>query len=104
LHTSSWLFGFEVLTASDGLQGVEIFREGSENIVAVLLVMTMPKLDGEAAFMKLRSIRADTPVILMSGYNERDIAERFEGKGLAGFIQKSFLPDTLIKMLQTFGG
>ena len=97
-------YGFEVVTASDGLQGVEIFRERSEDIVAVLLDMTMPKLDGEAAFMQLRGISPDIPVILMSGYNEHDIAERFEGKGLAGFVQKPFRPDTLIEMLQTFGG
>jgi DNA-binding response OmpR family regulator len=38
----------------------------------------------------------------MSGYEEHEIAQRFEGKGLAGFVQKPFDPDTLIARLQAF--
>jgi len=34
-------------------------------------------------------------VILSSGYNEQDATNRFAGKGLAGFIQKPYLPTAL---------
>jgi CheY-like chemotaxis protein len=82
--------GFRVLLACDGQEGVDVFRENADDIVAVLLDMTMPRLSGEETFRELRRIRTGVPVILSSGYNEQDATERFAGKGLAGFIQKPY--------------
>jgi two-component system cell cycle sensor histidine kinase/response regulator CckA len=87
--------GFDVLTAPDGREGVEVFREHAGEIVCVLLDLTMPHMDGEEAFRQLRRIRPGVKVILCSGYNEQDATQRFYGKGLAGFIQK---PYTLAKL------
>jgi len=91
-------FGFSVLTAQDGEVGVEVFREHQNEISAVLLDMTMPKMNGEACFRELRNIDPDVVVILSSGYNEQDATNRFVGKGLAGFIQKPYLPMALRDM------
>ena len=82
--------GFDVLTASDGGEAVEIFRDRADEIDAVILDLTMPHMDGEQAFLELRRIRADAVVLLCSGYNEQDATRHFAGKGLAGFIQKPF--------------
>jgi len=82
--------GFDVLTAHDGQEGVDVFREHADEIVAVLLDMTMPRLSGEETFRELRSIKREVPVILSSGYSEQDATDRFAGKGLAGFIQKPY--------------
>jgi len=87
--------GFEVLTASDGVEGVEVFRERAAEVRLVLLDLTMPRMSGEDAFRELRRIRSDVKVILTSGYNEQDTTRRFVGKGLAGFIQKPFELSTL---------
>jgi CheY-like chemotaxis protein len=82
--------GFNVLTAYDGRAAVELLRERGSEVVAVLMDLTMPHLDGEQAFHELRRLRPDIRVTLMSGYNEQDAIARFIGKGLAGFIQKPF--------------
>lgn len=87
--------GFEVLAASDGQEGLEIFGEQAEEIDCVLLDLTMPGLSGEEVFQKMRRIRKDVRVILSSGYSEQEVAQRFTGKGLTGFIQK---PYTLAKL------
>jgi DNA-binding NtrC family response regulator len=39
-------------------------------------------------------------VLLCSGYNEQDATNRFAGKGLAGFIQKPFRYDQLLKKVR----
>jgi len=91
--------GFEVLVASDGIEGVEKFRQHREKIVAVLLDMTMPRMSGEDAFKQMRIIDPDAVVILSSGYNEQDATNAFSGKGLAGFIQKPYGYDTLKRKL-----
>jgi PAS domain S-box-containing protein len=95
--------GFAVLSASDGEQGLRVYRAHSDAICAVLLDLTMPRMDGEETFRELRRICADACVILMSGFNEQEAGARFVGKGLAGFLQKPFTPDELRARLAAFG-
>ena len=94
-------FGFSVLKASDGREGVETFRKNSSDIQAVVLDMTMPHLNGDEAFREIRRINPAARVLLLSGYNEQDATDRFAGKGLAGFLQKPFRPDDLREKLRT---
>ena len=88
--------GFQVLTAADGREGVEQYREHGETISAVLLDMTMPNLNGEETFEELQRLRQDVRVILSSGFTEQETADRFARKGLAGFIQKPYRSADLI--------
>jgi CheY-like chemotaxis protein len=83
-------YGYTVVVAENGKEGVELFQVLSEKVAAVLLDMTMPVMDGEEAFSRLKDIKPDVKVILSSGYNEVEAVRRFTGKGLAGFIQKPY--------------
>lgn len=87
--------GFDTLTAVDGEDGVNVYRAHQSKIVAVLLDMTMPKMDGKTCFRELRRINENVKVVLSSGYNEQEATSLFTGKGLAGFIQKPYSPDFL---------
>jgi PAS domain S-box-containing protein len=92
--------GFSVLTAGDGKEGVEIYRFRGKEIAVVLLDLTMPRMNGEEAFRELRRINPDVRVVLSSGYSEQEIAARFAGRGLAGFIQKPYQLDRLRETLK----
>ncbi|MHC4718760.1 MAG: ATP-binding protein [Planctomycetota bacterium] len=92
--------GFTVLTAADGSEGLDVFRQHADRISAVLLDMTMPGLSGEEAFREMHEIRQDVPVLVCSGYSEDDAMSRFKGRGPAGFIQKPFELKTLIGRLR----
>ncbi len=93
-------FGFNVLTARDGREGVNVFCHHKRDITAVLLDMTMPHLNGEETFREIRRMSENVPVILMSGYSEQDATTRFIGKSLSGFIQKPFRMDDLREKLR----
>lgn len=82
--------GYAVVTAEDGRQGVELLRRADIHIDLVLLDLTMPVMSGEEALEQLKAIRPDVPVILSSGYDQTEALRRFNGKPLAGFIQKPF--------------
>jgi CheY-like chemotaxis protein len=82
--------GVNALTAVDGADAIRVFGEHAASIDAVLLDMTMPQLDGLSTCRELRRIRPDARVILCSGFSEQEIAERFAGEGLAGFLQKPY--------------
>ena len=89
--------GFEVLEAGDGLSGVNLLRERKGRISLVILDLTMPRMSGEQAFDHLRSIRADVPIVLASGYSETEAVARTAGRDFAGFLQKPFTVDRLIE-------
>lgn len=92
--------GYTPLVAEDGPTGIEIFQKHKEEIVCVLLDMTMPKMSGEATFQHLKSIDPNVRVLLMSGYSEQEASHRFMGKGLAGFMQKPYTPQDLNEKLK----
>ena len=69
-------------------EAIEMFRIESESIDCVLLDLSMPKLSGAEVFDELRKIRADVRVVLISGFTEQELMDRFRGTGLSGVVQK----------------
>ncbi len=93
-------FGMTVILAENGVEALEICRDNQNNIDCVLLDLTMPKMGGEETFRELRKIRSDIPVVIASGYTEQDVASRFSGKELAGFIQKPYRLESLLNAIR----
>ena len=87
--------GFEVLTAGDGEEAIEIFRENPDEIAAVILDLSMPRMDGLTAFEELRKIDPGIRVILSSGYSKETATARFAARGLTGFLEKPYRIDQL---------
>jgi len=91
--------GVRTLEARNGLEALALFDAKPEAIHVVLLDLTMPRMDGAQTLAELHRRRPGLPVILMSGYGEPDLQERFAGRGFAGFLQKPFSSDNLIGKL-----
>ena len=91
--------GFTVLTACDGGDAIRVFQRHAGEVVAIVLDLTMPAMTGEEAATELQRIRAGVPIILSSGYSEQEVAGRFAGRGLAGFLQKPYEPAALTEAL-----
>ncbi len=90
--------GYEVITAGDGRQALDIYRQ-RDDISLVLLDLTMPHMDGEQCFRELRELNPQVRVIMTSGFNEQEVTQKFVGKGLAGFIQKPYNLSTMRAVL-----
>ena len=88
--------GFQVLTAADGREALELYKQHRREIRLVVLDMTMPHLDGEACFLALRELNAEAKIVITSGYSEQEVVAHFVGKGLAGFVQKPYKADLLL--------
>ncbi len=87
--------GYEVLTASDGVQAVELFGRRRGEIDLVLLDMIMPGLSGSETFDRLREMDPSVKVILSSGYSMDGEAENILSRGCRAFIQKPFSVEQL---------
>lgn len=88
--------GMRVLTADNGQSGVEMFREHNSIVSAVVLDLKMPVMGGEETLPLLRQINPDVPVILSSGFDEREATLRFSKCKPAGFLQKPYTSQRLI--------
>ena len=60
----------------------------------------MPRMDGREAFLELRRLRADVPVILCSGYDVHESAEQFADLAFSGFLQKPYRLEELKAVLK----
>jgi CheY-like chemotaxis protein len=87
--------GYTVITARDGAEAVEIFRQHEDRIACVLLDLTMPRLNGWEALQSIRAIRSDVPLILTSGYDEAQTMEQYHAERPQAFLQK---PYQLVKL------
>lgn len=92
--------GFDIIEACDGQQALDVFREDVDAIDCVLLDLSMPKLSGEEVHREMRRLREDVPVVVMSGYTEQEILNRFGEANLVGAIQKPFRAAELIAVLR----
>jgi len=92
--------GYPTLTASNGLDAIEIFKKRNKEIICVLLDLTMPKMDGYHTFKELKDINPEVKVILSSGYNEQFVTQNLTGSGLAGFLQKPYTIEKLNKKIK----
>jgi PAS domain S-box-containing protein len=82
--------GFRVLTAEDGQEGVEIYRESWRDIDAVIMDLIMPRLGGKGAFRAMREINPSVRVILSTGFSRDRTIEEALSEGVVAFVQKPF--------------
>lgn len=88
--------GYHILTASNGLEALEIFDAQGASIDLVLLDLTMPKLSGQDTFARLRVEYKFVPVLICSGYL-LDLTAFREATGHCpeGFVQKPYQIDAM---------
>ncbi len=90
---------FEVITASNGLEGIELFKKFKNEIECVILDLIMPNMDGKEVFEHLIKIDENVNVILCSGYSESDIEKYFENKKISGILEKPYKINQLKEIL-----
>jgi PAS domain S-box-containing protein len=88
--------GFTVLTAADGHAGLETYKDRWREIRLVIVDLTMPRIGGEEVLPKIREIHPDARVILTSGYSAIDVAGRVDDVLANAFLEKPYMPDTLV--------
>lgn len=93
-QTLSGLGGYETDIAADGQDGLEKIREADFDIVFTDL--NMPRLNGMEFLKRSRALRPSTPVVVITGVSEMEIAVNAMRAGATDFIPKPFRVDKLI--------
>lgn len=83
-------YGYKVLVAESGITAIDLFKRHPEDIMLVVLDLSMPDMGGEEALPELLKIRPNVKVIVSSGYSESETMRLFAGQHVCGFLQKPF--------------
>jgi DNA-binding response OmpR family regulator len=99
------LEGYEVLTAGDGLAGLEVIRR--EHPEVVLLDVMMPNLDG---FQVCERVRADEdpavaaiPIVILSARAQQADVDAGLAAGADAYVTKPFDPLELVGLVDRLG-
>ena len=84
-------YGYEVITASDGKEAVEIYQTKGASISLIILDLLMPVMDGRKCLEEILRINPNAKVIIASGVTgEGSAANVVQVKGAKGFVQKPY--------------
>ena len=91
-------FGYRVISASGGQEGLRCFLRDQDEIEAVITDMAMPGMDGQALVGELLKIDPDVRVLGMSGHGE-NIGGSSTPWALPVFLSKPFTVERLLVSL-----
>jgi two-component system cell cycle sensor histidine kinase/response regulator CckA len=96
--------GYTVLTASDGVEAVEMFRGVGGRVDLVVMDLTMPRLSGLDAFRQIRALHwgsATRPVrVLFVSGQPSDGLDRLTSDPSVAFLPKPYRPEHLAKSVR----
>ena len=90
--------GYEVLTASDGLEAIDLLRD--HEVHCLVLDIMMPKLDGLSAMLKIRE-DSNIPIILLSAKSEDTDKITGLSFGADDYVTKPFNPLELVARVKS---
>jgi CheY-like chemotaxis protein len=91
--------GGHTLTAVDGADAIEVFRNNQENISAILMDFSMPRMNGYEAYVQIRKISDAIKVVMISGLNITEEVRTLQGRGDVMFLAKPFGEDELLNVI-----
>ncbi len=91
--------GFEPLQARDGVEGMELARRSSPDLM--LLDLQMPRLDGKGVLEALRHENINLPVILMTFHGSEEIAVEVFRLGVRDYVKKPYTPEEMLAAIDS---
>jgi len=91
--------GYEVSVAQSGFECLDLFRRDGRAYDLILTDLSMPLMDGEETFLRLRQMSPTVNVVLMAGFVDSARLEKMMNHGLSGFVGKPFAPVEILAVV-----
>jgi DNA-binding response OmpR family regulator len=93
--------GYDVVTATDGIEALEVLKEGaSDDPDLILLDAMMPKMSGLEVLEELRNSGSKIPVLMISAHLDAQGPDRMRKLGATDCIPKPFEWHDLIARIE----
>jgi two-component system response regulator MprA len=97
--------GYDVVTATDGVEALERLREaGSQAPDVILLDAMMPNMSGTEVLEQLRDQGSKIPVLMISAHLDAQEPDRMRSLGASDCIPKPFEWEDLIGKIEELAG
>jgi len=80
--------GYDVVSQTDSIDALGLFRSQPDNFDIIITDMTMPKMTGEKLAQEIMRIRSDMPIIICTGFNKLITHQKAREIGIRGFLMK----------------
>ena len=94
------MVGLQVLTAANGLEGLECFKEHQAEISTVVLDVHMPVMNGLDTLRALQAIDPNLGIVLSSGYSEYAITDHVINQPTVTFLQKPYSMEAVLQRVE----
>ncbi|MEE9542575.1 MAG: response regulator [Thermodesulfobacteriota bacterium] len=91
---------YNTLLATNGEEGLRIFKENRERVGLVITDIRMPKLTGIELYHKLMEISPKLPIICLTGYDIDREAEKLHDEGKIKLLTKPFALKELVSLVK----
>ncbi len=88
-------YGYTVMSASNGLEGLQQFEKHGDTIALVISDLMTPKMMGKELYERIHNKRASMRFLFVSGYQANQISQNFVLDKEFDFLQKPFDLDEL---------
>ena len=92
--------GYNVLTAKDGQEALEIYIQREGKIDLILSDMGLPRLGGWEMFQKIHKMNPAAKAILASGYLDPKLRLEMIKANAVDFVQKPYEPDIILNRIR----
>ncbi|PIE02611.1 MAG: hypothetical protein CSA81_06395 [Acidobacteria bacterium] len=92
-------YGFSVLSFTDSLEALVAFKQSPDEVDIVLTDLVMPKLSGIEFARQVMKIRPEIPVVLCTGFIEKEDREVAFSHGVKSVLMKPVLIEAIVKEL-----
>ena len=94
--------GHTVATANDGLEAIEKIKDNFFDII--FMDIKMPLMNGVEAFKKIKKIKPEATVMMMTAYAVEDLVQEALKEGAYGIIYKPLDIDNMVNLVQKVRG
>jgi DNA-binding response OmpR family regulator len=97
--------GYEVVTATDGVEALARLREaGSDEPDVILLDAMMPNKSGTEVLEEIRGAGSEIPIVMISAHLDAQEPDRMRSLGATDIIPKPFEWEDLIAKIEELVG
>ena len=97
--------GYRVLSAQNGVEALETFKQHKDAIAVAVLDLGLPQLDGWQAFQQMREIRPELKALIATGLISPEVEAEIAQEKLCAVLSKPYqLDDVLQKISQAIHG
>ena len=94
--------GFEVIIATNGLEGIETAKK--QQVDLIIMDIKMPKMDGHETTRRIRRLKKykSIPIIALTSYAMMEDKEKAIKAGCTGYMSKPITPEIFTEEIKKF--